>query len=363
MSLKRTPLYAEHVKLGGKIVEFGGFEMPVQYKGIIEEHNTVRQQAGLFDVSHMGEILVKGPEAKTFIQKIITNNMDKAEPGKILYSPICYENGGTIDDLLVYCFNEEHYWLVVNASNTEKDWQWINEQKGHENVELVNISGETAQLALQGPKAQKILQLLTSLDLQGIKFFRFQEGDVAGSHCLISRTGYTGEDGFEIYLKANEVVHLWQELLSKGESLGIAPIGLGARDTLRFEAGLPLYGHELGPEITPLEAGLGIFVDLKSDNDYIGKKALLRQKEDQLKRKRVGIEMVDRGIPREGYEIHKDGENIGYITSGSFSPTLGKNLGMALIKTEEAQIGNTLSVMIRNKPCQAKIVKLPFYTK
>ncbi|MGI6225343.1 MAG: glycine cleavage system aminomethyltransferase GcvT [Peptococcales bacterium] len=363
MSLKRTPLYQEHVKCGGKIVEFGGFEMPVQYKGIIEEHNTVRQKAGLFDVSHMGEILVKGPEAKNFIQKIITNNMDKIEPGKIIYSPICYENGGTIDDLLVYCFNEEYYWLVVNASNTEKDWQWINEQKANENVELINISSDTAQLALQGPKAQEILQLLTSLDLSSIKFFRFLEGKVAGSQCVVSRTGYTGEDGFEIYLKAGEVVHLWQELLSKGEELGLAPIGLGARDTLRFEAGLPLYGHELGPDITPLEAGLGIFVDLKSDIDYIGKEALLRQKTEGLKRMRVGIEMVDRGIPREGYLIHKDGEEIGVITSGSFSPTLGKNLGMALIKAEESQIGNTISIMIRNKPCQATIVKLPFYSR
>jgi len=361
--LKRTPLYAEHVNLGGKIVEFGGFEMPVQYKGIIEEHNTVRGQAGLFDVSHMGEIEVKGPEAKKFIQKLITNDLEKIEPGKVLYSPICYANGGTVDDLLVYCFDWEHFWLVVNASNTEKDWQWIYEQKTDEAVELKNISEDIAQLALQGPKAKEILGLLTSLDLKSIKFFRFQEGEVNGSRCVVSRTGYTGEDGFEIYLKADEVVSLWRELLRKGEPFGLAPIGLGARDTLRFEAGLPLYGHELSPDITPLEAGLGIFVDLKSDNDFIGKKALLKQKEEGLKRKKVGIEMVDRGIAREGYVIEKDGKQIGFITSGSFSPTLGKNLGMALIEAKEAELGNTVSVMIRNRPCKAVVIKTPFYSK
>lgn len=360
--LKRTPLFEEHVKLGGKIVEFGGFEMPVQYKGIIEEHNTVRQQAGLFDVSHMGEFEIKGPEAKKYIQKMITNDLEKIEPGKVLYSPICYENGGTVDDLLVYCFDWEHFWLVVNASNTDKDWQWCIEHKENEDVELTNISGEIAQLALQGPKAQEILQLLTPLDLKEIKFFRFQEGEVAGLNCVISRTGYTGEDGFEIYLKASEVVTLWRELLAKGEPFGLAPIGLGARDTLRFEAALPLYGHELSPEITPLEAGLGIFVDLKSDADFIGKKALVSQKESGLKRKKIGIEMVDRGIAREGYSVHKDGQEIGFITSGSFSPTLGKNLGMALISVEEGQIGNTVSVIIRNRPCQAVVAKTPFYS-
>lgn len=360
--LKRTPLFSEHVDLGGKIVEFGGFEMPVQYKGIIEEHHTVRKQAGLFDVSHMGEFEIKGPEAKKFIQRMITNNLEKIEPGKILYSPICYENGGTVDDLLVYCFDWEHYWLVVNASNTEKDWQWLVENKGDEDVKLTNISPDIAQLALQGPKAQEILQQLTSYDLSNIKFFRFQEVDVAGVRCIVSRTGYTGEDGFELYLKAKEVIHLWRELLAKGESLGIAPIGLGARDTLRFEAGLPLYGHELGPEITPLEAGLGIFVDLKSENNYIGKEALLRQKNEGLKRKKVGIEMIDRGIPREGYVVRKEEEEIGIITSGSFSPTLEKNIGMALIATDKAEIGNKISVIIRNRPCQAVITKTPFYS-
>jgi len=361
--VKRTPLYEEHVKLGGKIVEFGGFEMPVQYKGIIEEHNTVREQAGLFDVSHMGEFEIKGKDAKKFIQKLITNDVEKIEPGRIIYSPMCYENGGTVDDLLVYCFDWEHFWLVVNASNTEKDWQWVQEQKTDEDVELANISGNTAQLALQGPKAQEILQSLTSIDLGEIKYYRFHEGLLAGCQSVVSRTGYTGEDGFEVYLNANEVVFLWNELLTKGQSLGIAPIGLGARDTLRFEAGLPLYGHELGPEITPLEAGLGIFVDLKSDNDFIGKGTLLKQKEEGLKRKKVGIEMVERGIAREGYLIYKDELEIGFVTSGSFCPSIGKNLANALINIDQTQIGNSLAVSIRNRSCQAVVVKTPFYKR
>jgi len=361
--LKRTPLYDAHLKAGAKIVEFGGFLMPVQYAGIIKEHNTVREQAGLFDVSHMGEVEVKGKDAKKFIQKLITNNLEKIEPGKVLYSPMCYENGGTVDDLLVYCHDWQHFWLVVNASNTEKDWQWIGEQKDGEEVELKNISDIIAQLAIQGPKAQEIVKLLTDLDLQEIKYFKFKSGEIAGADCLISRTGYTGEDGFEIYLASDDANILWEALLEKGKPFGLTPIGLGARDTLRFEAGLPLYGHELSKDITPLEAGLSNFVDLKSDTDFIGKQALLAQKAAGLTRKKVGIEMIERGIPREGYQVQRDGQDIGLITSGSFSPTLSKNIGMALIRTEEAQIGNTVNVIIRNRPCQAVIVKTPFYKR
>ncbi|MFZ5944105.1 MAG: glycine cleavage system aminomethyltransferase GcvT [Bacillota bacterium] len=361
--LKRTPLYEEHVKLGAKIVPFGGFEMPVQYTGIIEEHHAVRQHAGLFDVSHMGEFAVRGKGAPQFIQRLITNNLEKIEPGKVLYSPICYENGGTVDDLLVYCFDWENFWLVVNASNIDKDWQWVNEQKGNEEIELTNISNETAQLALQGPKAEEILQTLTPLNLQEIKYFRFVKGNVSGMECIISRTGYTGEDGFEIYLKANDAQSLWQQFLKAGAGYNLSPIGLGARDTLRFEAALPLYGHELGPDITPLEAGLGVFVDLKAEADFIGKSALFEQEKTGLSRKKVGLEMIDRGIPREGYAILLDGKEIGFITSGSFSPTLGKNLGIALIDSEYAQIGSTVEVVVRNKPCKAVLVKIPFYRK
>lgn len=360
---KRTPLYEEHLKLEGKIVEFGGFEMPVQYKGIIEEHNTVRSKAGLFDVSHMGEFEVKGPDGKGFIQKLITNDMGKLEPNKILYSPMCYEDGGVVDDLLVYCFATDHFWLVVNAANIEKDWQWVQSQIADEDVQVTNISQDIAQLALQGPKGERILQKVSSIDLGEIKFFRFSKGLIAGCECIVSRTGYTGEDGFEIYLKADDVVKVWQQLLEQGADEGLLPIGLGARDTLRFEAALPLYGHELSPTINPLEAGLGIFVDLAGKEDFIGKKALLKAKEDGLKRKRVGIEMIGRGIPRDGYIITNGQREIGYITSGSFSPSLGKNLGIALIDAEESGIDNQVKVLIRNKPCEGKIVKLPFYKR
>lgn len=361
--LKRTPLYENHVKAGAKIVDFAGFAMPVQYTGIIEEHNTVRNQAGLFDVSHMGEIEIKGKDAGKFIQKLITNNLEKIEPEKVLYSPVCYEDGGTVDDLLVYCHNWEHFWLVVNASNTEKDLDWFNKRLKDEQVTIENISDNIALLALQGPRAQEILQLLTTFDLNEIRPFRFKSIDIAGVDCLVSRTGYTGEDGFEIYLASDKACFIWETLLEKGKGYGLAPIGLGARDTLRFEAGLPLYGHELSPEITPLEAGLGFFVDLKSEHDFIGRKALEEQRAQGIPRKKVGLEMLERGIPREGYPVQKDGKEIGYITSGSPSPTLGKHLGMALIQSSEAEIGNEVEVIIRNRAVKAQIIKTPFYKK
>ncbi|MFZ7103188.1 MAG: glycine cleavage system aminomethyltransferase GcvT [Peptococcaceae bacterium] len=359
--VQRTPLYEEHLKAGGKIVEFGGFAMPVQYKGIIEEHNTVRNQAGLFDVSHMGEFEVKGADAGRFIQRLITNDLNKIEPNKVIYSPMCYEDGGTVDDLLVYCFAWNHFWLVVNAANIAKDWTWVVSQIKDEAVEIKNISPDIAQVALQGPKAEDILQQITSVNLSDLKSFRFTKITIAGQECLVSRTGYTGEDGFEIYLEAGQIARLWQDLLEKGRCQGLAPIGLGARDTLRFEAGLPLYGHELSSAITPLEAGLGMFVALNGEADFIGKAALGRQKAAGLKRKKVGIEMVARGIPREGYDIVKAEKEIGFITSGSFSPSTGKNLGMALIESSAAQIGAKVDVVIRNKPCEARIIHTPFF--
>lgn len=360
--LKQTPLYQAHLEAGAKMVDFGGWNMPVQYAGIIEEHKRVRESAGLFDVSHMGEFEVKGKDAKKFIQKIITNDMDKIEPGKTIYSPMCYEDGGTVDDLLIYCFSEDHYWLVVNASNIDKDWQWI-KGKLEGDVILNNISDATALLALQGPKAQSILALLTDTNLSELKSFRLVEAKVEGVQCVISRTGYTGEDGFEIYLPPTEATKIWNTLLEKGKPFDLAPIGLGARDTLRLEAKLPLYGHELSKDITPLEAGLGFFVKTNSDIDFIGRAALIKQKEEGVPRKIVGLEMIDRGIPREGYKILSGEEEIGFITSGTFSPSLGKNIGLALISTGEAQIGKEINVMIRNKPCKALIIKTPFYKR
>lgn len=360
--LKRTPLYEEHQAAKAKIIDFGGWEMPVQYAGVIEEHHTVRQKAGLFDVSHMGEIDVRGKEALAFVQKLIANDVTKLTDGKIIYSPMCYLTGGIVDDLLVYQHNPEHLLLVVNASNTDKDYEWILEQVKGFDVAVENLSSRTAQIALQGPQAEKILQRLTGVDLAAIKYYTFTYGDVDGVRCLISRTGYTGEDGFEIYMAPEFAAQLWRKILAAGAPEGIQPIGLGARDTLRFEARLPLYGNELSDTISPLEAGLGIFVQLNG-SDFNGRDALLKQKELGLPRKLVGLEMVGRGIARSHYPLAKNGEEIGFVTSGSYSPTLEKNIALGLIRADLAVMGETLDVMIRGKAVQAKIIPSLFYKR
>ncbi|MEA4900077.1 glycine cleavage system aminomethyltransferase GcvT [Desulfitobacterium sp.] len=360
--LKRTPLYEEHHAAKAKLIDFGGWEMPVQYAGVIEEHNTVRTKAGLFDVSHMGEVDVKGQEALPFVQHLITNDVTKIQDGQILYSPMCYPDGGIVDDLLVYRYGTDHFYIVVNASNTDKDYAWMAEQAHGYDVQLDNISEQVAQLALQGPFAEKILQKLTSTDLSGIKYYWFKHGEVNGIPSLISRTGYTGEDGFEIYLPPDKAPELWRKILETGAPEGIEPIGLGARDTLRFEAKLPLYGNELGPDISPLEAGIGFFVKLTKD-EFIGKDALKAQKEKGVSRKLVGLEMIERGIARSHYPIQKDGEEVGIITSGSFSPTLNKNIALGLIRADLAEIGSTLDVIIRGKAVKAQIIPTPFYKR
>lgn len=360
--LKKTALYELHKKLGAKMVEFGGWEMPVQYTGIIEEHKAVRSAAGLFDVSHMGEILVKGPGALALIQKLITNDLTKITTGQALYSPMCYPSGGIVDDLLVYRLGDDEYWLVVNAGNKDKDFRWIKDHQEGE-VKVEDISDETGQIALQGPRSQEILSQITDLNLEEIKYFRFAWAKAAGVRALISRTGYTGEDGFELYMKAEESPQVWQALLSAGKVFGLVPAGLGARDTLRFEARLPLYGHELNEEYTPLEAGLGHFVALNKAENFIGKEALLKQKAEGIPRKLVGFEMLDRGIPRAGYRIQKNNISIGVVTSGSFGPSLGKNLGLGYIKTEEAVLDNEITVIIRDKGLRARIIKTPFYKR
>lgn len=362
MELKRTPLYDEHRLAGAKMIDFGGWEMPVQYVGVIEEHRTVRSKAGLFDVSHMGEIEVRGKDALDFVQYIFTNDITKIEDNQILYTPMCSPDGGVIDDLLVYRFNKEHFLLVVNASNTDKDFAWLEENRKFYDVHLENRSAEYALLALQGPQAQQILQKLTSLDLNEIKNYRFKHWEVDEVLCLISRTGYTGEDGFELYFPPEYAVQLWRKILEVGAAEGIQPIGLGARDTLRFEAKLPLYGNELGSEITPLEAGLGFFVKLDK-KDFIGKEALQKQKESGIPRKLVGLEMIERGIARSHYPIHSEGKEIGFITSGTFAPTLNKNIALGLIATEYAQEGKTLEVMIRGKGVKAQITPSLFYKR
>lgn len=362
VDLKRTPLYEEHHAAKAKLIDFGGWEMPVQYAGVIEEHHTVRTKAGLFDVSHMGEVDVKGKDALPFVQNLITNDVTKIQDGQILYSPMCYPNGGIVDDLLVYRYGTEHFYIVVNASNTDKDYAWMLEQTKGYDVQLDNISAQVAQLAIQGPLAEKILQKLTPTDLSEIKYYWFKHGEVNGVPCLISRTGYTGEDGFEVYMVTDKAPELWRRILEVGAPEGIQPIGLGARDTLRFEAKLPLYGNELSAEISPLEAGIGFFVKLAKEK-FIGKEALADQKEKGLTRKLVGLEMVERGIARSHYPIQKDGEEVGFITSGSFSPTLNKNIALGLIHADLAEIGSTLDVIIRGKAVKAQIIPTPFYKR
>lgn len=360
-SLKKTPLHAAHVAAGARMVEFGGWSMPVQYTGILEEHRAVREAAGLFDVSHMGEIRLQGPDALELVQRLITNDASRMSAGQVIYSPMCLETGGVVDDLLVYRMGSDDYLLVVNASNTEKDLAWVRRHAAG-NVTVTDQSPETAQLALQGPRAVSILQPLTDVDLGKMQYYWFDRGRVGGIECIISRTGYTGEDGFELYLPPEKAEELWNGLLEAGKETGLAPVGLGARDTLRFEACMPLYGHELTEHSTPLEAGLGRFVNLDKP-DFTGKEALARQRAEGLKRKLVGVEMIDRGVPRAGYAVVNDGSPIGRVTSGSFSPTLNKNLAMAFVETPYAAAGQELGVTIREKVYRARVVPRPFYKK
>ncbi|MDQ7096139.1 glycine cleavage system aminomethyltransferase GcvT [Desulfosporosinus sp. PR] len=362
VELKRTPLYEEHQAAKAKLIDFGGWEMPVQYSGVIEEHHAVRKNAGLFDVSHMGEVDVRGKDALAFVQRLITNDVAKLEDGKILYSPMCYPDGGIVDDLLVYRHSPDHFLLVVNASNTDKDFAWMLEQVQNFEVVVENISDQYAQLALQGPQAEKILQQLTNTDLSALKYYTFTYGEIEGVKSLISRTGYTGEDGFEIYVSPQFGRQLWRKILETGSAEGIQPIGLGARDTLRFEARLPLYGNELGAAITPMEAGLGIFVKLDKE-DFVGKDALVKQKEQGIPRKLVGLEMIGRGIARSHYPLQKDGQEIGFVTSGSYSPTLDKNIALGLVRADLAVLGQELDVMIRGKAVQAKVIPSLFYKR
>ncbi len=356
-NVKRTPLYDLHLRLGGRMVEFGGWMLPVQYSGIKEEHNAVRTRAGLFDVSHMGEFELSGANALVFLQCALTNDFQSLAPGKIRYSPMCYEHGGTVDDLLVYCMGENQYILVVNASRADADFEHLSLlAKEFQGVSLENVSATYAQIALQGPLAMGILSKVCQSAPE--KYYTFIHDNVAGIPCIISRTGYTGEDGVELYCAANQAEALYIALKDAGGE-DILPCGLGARDTLRFECSMPLYGHELSDSITPLEAGLNVFVKPQKD-EFIGKAAL----ESEAKRSRVGLKMLERGIAREGYRVQNAaGEDIGYVTSGMFAPTTGENLAMALITNPAPAIGETVSVIIRDKPVKADVVKMPFYKR
>jgi len=361
--LKRTPLFDEYAKFGGKTIDFGGWDLPVQFSSIKEEHDAVRDRAGLFDVSHMGEIFVEGKDALAYLQHLLTNEISNIAIGGAQYNAMCYETGGVVDDLLVYRLGEEKYLLCVNAANIEKDFEWM---KGHVqgDVMVTNKSDEYAQIALQGPLSEEVLQTLTDVELNSLKYFKFIENaNVAGYNVLLSRTGYTGEDGFEIYGEPQAIIGLWTKILEAGKDKGVVPAGLGARDTLRFEACLPLYGQELSKDISPLEAGIGFAVKLQKESDFIGKNALLAQKENGLPRKVIGVEMIDKGIPRHGYKVYKDGVEIGEITTGTQSPLTKRNIGLALIDAKFAQLDTELEIEIRNKKLKAKTCATPFYKR
>jgi aminomethyltransferase len=362
--LKRTPLFDIYKDNGGKCIDFGGWELPVQFSSIKEEHEAVRTKAGLFDVSHMGEVEVKGSGSLDYLQKMMTNDISRIKNGGAQYTAMCYENGGTVDDLLVYKFEDNHYLLVVNAANIEKDYRWLQDHVV-ENVELKNLSEDYAQLAIQGPLAEEILQKLAGKStLSDIGFFKFQdELELNGIKALVSRTGYTGEDGFEIYCPAGSAAALWKDILKAGEPEGILPCGLGARDTLRFEANLALYGQELSADITPIEAGIGFAVKVDKEADFLGKDTLKKQKKEGAPRELVGIEMLERGIPRHGYKVFLNDEEIGEVTTGTQSPTLKKNIGLALIKAEHSLLDTEVFVEIRNKKLKAKVVPTPFYKR
>ncbi|WP_059103258.1 glycine cleavage system aminomethyltransferase GcvT [Shouchella shacheensis] len=363
-ALKRTPLFPEYAKAGkAKTVDFGGWELPVSFSSIKEEHEAVRTAAGLFDVSHMGELEVEGSDALANLQKLLTNDLSKIGDQQAQYNTMCTESGGTVDDLIVYRRDENRYLLVLNAANIESDIAWISEHVEGD-VNLRNISEETALLAVQGPKAVEVLQKLTSSDLDAIRPFRFSEGvEIAGVPVFASRTGYTGEDGFELYVGAEQAPVVWNAVLEAGEEHGLLLCGLGARDTLRFEARLPLYGQELTREISPLEAGIGFAVKVNKEVPFIGQEVLKEQKEGGLARKLVGLKMTGRGIPRTGYKVFAGETEVGFVTTGTQSPTLGLNVGLAIVEANQAVLENHLDVEIRGKRVEAVVVKTPFYKR
>jgi aminomethyltransferase len=343
------------------MVDFGGWDMPVQYSGVIDEHNTVRQRVGVFDVSHMGEIEVRGPEALKLVDYIATNNASKLKTGQAQYSGLLYEHGGFVDDILVHKVAEDHYFICVNASNQDKDYEHIAAHNPFD-CTVENAGPKYAQIAIQGPRALETLQKLTQVNLSAIKYYWFTDGVVSGTPARIARTGYTGEDGFEIYIAPTESPRIWNEVLAAGEEFGIKPAGLGARNTLRLESKMALYGHEIDATITPWEADLAWIVKLDK-GDFVGRDALVKQKEQGISRKLIGFEMLGRGIGREGYEVQIDGSAAGWVTSGGPAPTLNKNIGLCYLPVDRAEIGRTIHVMVRNQPVEAVTVPTPFYKR
>ncbi|WP_447640838.1 MULTISPECIES: glycine cleavage system aminomethyltransferase GcvT [Chitinophagaceae] len=362
--MKQTAFTQKHIDLGAKMAEFAGYNMPISYSGINDEHATVRNNAGIFDVSHMGEFILKGPKALDLIQRTTSNDASKLVTGNAQYSCFTNNNGGIVDDLIVYCLvPNEKYMLVVNAANIEKDWNWVS-QHNTENVEMENISDKTCLLAIQGPNACKILQPLTDVDLQNLKYYTFQIGTFAGvDDVIVSATGYTGSGGIEIYFedKGDNADKIWDKIFEIGGPQGLKPIGLGARDTLRLEMGYCLYGNDIDDTTSPLEAGLGWITKLKKETPFTAKDKLEAQKAAGIQRKLVGFEMVDKGIPRHHYVIaDANGNNIGYVTSGTQAPSLGKAIGLGYVTVENAAIGTDITIIIRDKQIKAKVVKFPF---
>ncbi|MEO8217187.1 MAG: glycine cleavage system aminomethyltransferase GcvT [Acidobacteriota bacterium] len=360
--LRKTPLNEIERELGGKMVDFGGWELPVQFSGILDEHQAVRERAGLFDVSHMGEITVQGPQSQDLIQLLTCNDISKLEDGRCQYNGLLYPTGGFVDDILVYRNNDSDYLIVVNASNAEKDFEWFQSNASEFDTEVANVSDHYAQLAVQGPRAEEILQTLTATDLGDIKYYRFTRGQVDGVESIISRTGYTGEDGFEIYVAPDEAGRVFRKVLAAGEGQGIVPCGLGARDTLRLEAKMALYGNDIDHTTTPLEADLGWIVKLDK-GDFLGRDVLEREKREGPRRKLVGFEMMDRGIGRHGYPIIAGGEEIGAVTSGTHSPTLKKAIGLAYLPPDRTAVNSEIDILIRGKETRARVIPTPFYKR
>jgi aminomethyltransferase len=357
-NLVKTCLHDYHVKQGALMSPFGGFDMPIQYTNITDEHNAVRHNVGVFDVSHMGEVRVKGPDAYKFVSHIFVNDVTGAPDGKIFYGMMCYENGGTVDDLLVYKVNEEEYFLVINAANIDKDYAWIVKNAEGFNVELENQSPYYGEVAVQGPKAEDKLVELFDFPIRDLEFYTFKSFQFRGEEIIVSRTGYTGEDGFEVYSSHDTTRFIWEKLMEGG----VTPCGLGCRDTLRFEVGLPLYGDELSAEITPLEASLSMFVKFEKP-EFIGKEALLQQKQEGVKRRIIGIELEGNAIPRHGYPVEKDGEVIGEVTTGYRSISTGKSVAMAMVNKPYDKLGTEVEIRIRKKTFPGKVVKKRFYEK
>ncbi len=357
IEIKKTALYNIHLKLNARMVSFAGYYMPVQYESIIKEHEAVRSSTGVFDISHMGEFLLEGKDVIEFLQYIMINDLNLLEPSKGQYSCMCYENGTVVDDLVYYKENPERFRMIVNAINIEKDFQWLNDHIGNYDVKITNLSTKRSRVAFQGPKSDESLQPLVDVDLSQINRFYFAYCTIKDTPVFLARTGYTGERGFEISFENKYAEKIWNDLMS----IGANPTGLGARDSLRLEACYSLYGHEISDSITPVEAGLGWLVKPKEGIDFIGKEILMKQKTEGTKRVLVGLNLIDKGIIRENYKIFKDGNEIGFVTSGGYSPTLNKTIGLGLVKKQYKEIGSEIDIEIRKKFLRGVVVSTPFY--